>query len=244
MKKVAIIAGLVVVAIVLFLVSFAMVVKMRGGLGPSGAALARLPLVGGLFAMRPEPETEEAAEPAAEQAEPLPGDRDMPYLRFGPPERLKRLVDELQTRQADLEMAERELERRSRELDAWERQLKTERDALRARFTAEKDELVRSTGELAQRQAALDARQVLVEQTEEANIKKTADIYSKMTPEKSSEVLAKMYSDGEQETVVKIIYMMQERSAAKTLEAMTDPQVSAEITQALKRVGKEEQLGG
>ncbi|KPK66175.1 MAG: hypothetical protein AMK73_00785 [Planctomycetes bacterium SM23_32] len=242
MKKVAILVVALALAAVLFGASFVAVVGMRGGLGASHAKLARLPLIGGMLKVQPEPESE--AQQQSPPDEPLPEGRDVPFLRFGPQERLKRLVEELQAKQTEHETAVRELERRARELDAWESQLTAERDALRARFTTEKEELVGLKEDLARRQAELDARQVLIAQTEEANIKKTAEIYAKMAPERSSELLTAMYGDGQQDTVVKIIYMMQDRSAAKALEAITDPKIGAEITQALKQIGKEVQPGG
>jgi flagellar motility protein MotE (MotC chaperone) len=53
-----------------------------------------------------------------------------------------------------------------------------------------------------------------------------------------------MYSSGQQDTVVKIIYLMQDRSAAKTLEAIADAKIGAAITQKLKQIGKTVPQGG
>ena len=38
---------------------------------------------------------------------------------------------------------------------------------------------------------------------------------------------------------MKIIYLMQERSAAKTLAAFADPKIGAEITEKLKHINNE-----
>ncbi len=239
MKKAAVVAGVLVVALVLFVASLVVVVRVRGGLSPQRAGLAELPLVGALLPVRSGPEPDEAAAEAAAAA-PLPAGREAPFLRFGPQARLERLAEELKRKVADYEGSLRELERRARELDGWEQQIKQERDALRERFAGEKEELVALRDELAARQAELAGRQVLIEQSEETNLKKTADIYGKMAPESAAQVLKEMYANQKQDAVVKIVYLMQERSAAKTLEALalSDPAMSAEITDRLKRVGQ------
>jgi flagellar motility protein MotE (MotC chaperone) len=244
-KKVIIIAGALGVSALLFLVSFVGFAKARGGI--ASPAAAKVPLLGGLLKAPASSEAAPAAgQPQDAQAQtspPLPGGREVPFLRFGPEAKLQRLTQELDAKRTEYETALRDAQRRSRELDAWERQLKEERDSLREAFDKEKQELTQLQGQLAAKESELAQRQVIVQQSEEANLKKTAEIYGKMTPERAAQVLTQMYNAGQQDTVVKIIYLMQDRSAAKTLEAITDAKVGAQITEKLKQVGKTTQQG-
>lgn len=243
MKKAAIIIGILAAAAVMFALSLVVLVRLRGGPSAGYDALGGVPLIGGMLKAGAGPQPQ----PAEQQAEPahqLAARRQMPFLSFGPESRLEYLAEELSVKSADYDGALRRLERRSRELDAWERQLKEERDILRARFGKEKRELTALKDELARTEAALAARRILIDASEEANLKKTAEIYGKMAAASAAQVLTEMYGSGQQETVVKIVYLMQDRSAAKMLEAMTDPKMTAQITEQLKLVGKEVEQGG
>lgn len=242
MKKALIIAGAFVAGVAAFAIGFVVLVKVRGGLDPSHTTLAKLPLVGSL--VRPEPPA--AAQPAgqagATSAE-LPGGREVPFLRFGPEARLQRLTQELEAKQKDYETAAHDLERRAHEMEAWERQLTEERDTLRTSLAKEKADAAQLQTDLDRKQSELAGRQLQIEEAEQANLKKTAEIYGKMSPDKSAQILTEMYTKGQQDTVVKIVYLMQDRSAAKTLEAMTDSKIGAQITESLKKVGKNIEKG-
>ncbi len=245
MKKAIIFGGLAAAAVVLFFGSFVAIAKARGGL--AGATAGKVPIVGGLVKA---PESAESQEPAgasgatqAQASPPLPGARDVPFLRFGPEAKLQQLTQELDAKRAEYETALREVQRRSRELDAWEKQVTEERDGLRDAFDKERQELTQLKDELGRKEAELAQRQVLVQQGEEANLKKTAEIYGKMAPERAAQMLTQMFNSGQQDTVVKIIFLMQDRSAAKTLEAISDAKVGAQITEKLKQVGKVIQQG-
>ena len=63
-------------------------------------------------------------------------------------------------------------------------------------------------------------------------------------PEKAAELLTQLCADGKADTAVKILYLMQDRSAAKTLEAVKDPKTGADITERLQRVTKDAPAGG
>ncbi|MHC5033902.1 MAG: MotE family protein [Planctomycetota bacterium] len=242
MKKALIIGGIVVLAGALFLTSLVLVVRARGGVNES-QGLASVPVIGGL--VKAEPVAEPApAEEVAQEPVPAAGGGEATFLRFGPQARLERLADELRLKKSDYDDGLQEVERRMRELDAWERQLKEERDKLRAAFAAEKEDLIKLKDDLARQKAEQDARQILIETTEEGNLKKTAEIYGKMEAEKAAEILTEMYQGDQPETVVKIIYLMQDRSAAKTLAAITNAEISAEITEKIKRIGQDVQQGG
>jgi len=243
MRKLLVIAMCLLAAGAAFAVTLISMVNSRGGLSPQHADLARLPVLGPLLKVRSEAPEQPPAGAAAPQPQ-LPAGRQVPFLRFGAAQKLARLAEELDRKQADYDLALQELQRRTRELGAWEQQIKKERDSLRARFDKEKQELARTREELASKEAELSQRQLLIEQQEEANLKATAEIYGKMSPDKAASVLGQMYGAGQQETVVKIIYLMQPREAAKVLEAFSDPKIGAAITEQLKRITRSQAEGG
>lgn len=243
MKKAAVIVGALVGAAVVFLLTLVVFVNVRGGLGPPHTGLAKMPLVGGLLKVGLTAEGEQPGQQGTEAAL-LPAGRQVPFLRFGPEARLARLAEELDLKKSDYDAMLRRLERRSRELDAWQQQLQQEMADLRARFGKEKEDLAQLRGELQRKESELQAMQTAIEQAEERNLKTTAEIYGKMSPQKAAEVLGHMYAGGEQDTVVKIIYLMGPRPAAKTLEAFEDPKIGAQITEQLKHITKSEQQGG
>jgi len=241
-NKLTTIAGAVVAAGLTFLITFVVVVNARGGLGPSRAALAKAPVLGKLLKVQPVPEEVEA-----EPEEPAPGalpQAGVSFLRFGEPARLQRLAEALDRKRADYEVRLQRLERRERELDAWQKQLEQERDLVRARLDRESEDLAGQRQQLAQERSQVEASQVAIAQAEESNLKKAAQIYARMSSDKAAEILERMYAGTDQDAVVKLIYLMDSRAAAKTLEAFSESQISADITQRLKNIMKSEQSGG
>ena len=142
MKKVTIIAGCVVAALMVFAFTLVAVVNTRGGLDPSRAGMKNIPLLGGMLKVKPTPDAEEAAREQAQLAQ-LPPGREVPFLRFGAETRLQQLAEELNQKRSEYDMLLRQLERRGRELDSWERQLKAERDKLRDVFAKRIEDLAR-----------------------------------------------------------------------------------------------------
>ena len=240
MKKLLIFGGAGLLAVMLFVGSLVVVLKMRGGVQ---AGLARAPLVGGLLGNEAAAAEPPADAPAADASAASPP-RQSTYLRFGTKGRIERLADDLKAKQGEWEASLRDLERRSRELDAWQRQMKQERDRLRQVLADAQEKLAREKEDMAKREEALATRLVAIEQAEHSNLKKTAEIYGKMEALRAAAILTTMYADGQQETVVKLLYLMTDRSAAKVLEAVVDPKVSAQITEKLQQVVRESAPGG
>lgn len=243
MSKLVTIVGIVLVAIGLFVASLVVFVNMRGGVAGEDSTLAKLPVLGGLVKVRAASEEPGSPAPAA-AVQPLGVGREATFLRFGPEAELVRLADELREKKAEYDVAKQELERRTRELSAWQQQIEEERTTLRDRFAKEKAELAAERQALAAKEAQINARQVAITAVEQSNLKKTAEIYGKMEAEKAAEMLASLFANGQEETVVKIIYLMQDRNAAKLLAAFADPAMGATITERLKDVGREVQQGG
>ncbi len=244
MKTPAIIAGTVLAAVVIFGAAVIAFVNMRGGVAGGGSVLASIPVVGGLVKVNQAPSKEEAARALAAEMESARAVSEIPFLRFGPEARLTRLAQELELKKSEYDSLTVQVKRKERELDAWQRQLKLERDNLRVKFGEEKEDIARQRDELQRREQELKSLQIAITADEQSNLRKTAEIYAKMSPERGAAILSEMYAGSERETVVKIIYLMQDRPAAKTLEAFTDPRIGAEITEELKRITRETQEGG
>jgi len=241
-KKALIIAGAVAGSGVAFVLVLVVLVNVRGGVGES-SALAKLPLLGALIKVQAEEPVETDDAVAASQDGEQTA-RPMTFLRFGPEAELSRLARELEAKKTDHDALEGRLQRRERELEAWQRQMAVERDALREQLRKQKEEIAGARDALLKKEAEVRGMQVAIEQSEESNLKATADIYGRMSPAKGAEILRTMYEAGDTETVVKIIHLMQGRAAAKTLEAFPDPAVSAEITKQLQRITKSGKEGG
>ncbi len=240
MKKVILIAAALLGAGIVFLISLAMLVNARGGLPSERAGVAQLPLIGGLFEVQ-------GSEP--EGPPPGPPDEEKPprmsFLRYAPQARLQELAQELSVKRSEYDSRLLRLDRRDRELHVWEQQLEKERENLRKTFEARRRELARREEEISRRQAELQAFTIKLEEAEEKNLKTAAEIYGKMEPTRAADFFTEMYGAGQEDTVVKIVYLMRERDAAKVLGALQDATITADITERLKRVTREtEQEGG
>jgi flagellar motility protein MotE (MotC chaperone) len=243
-KKWIIIGAAVPVAGIVFLAALVMIINSRGGLDPSHAGIKKVPVIGALVKVKEPPKAADAkpAEPAPDAAAPAGG--DLPFMRFGAQSQLAVLVQELEAKKAEYEALLLQAQRRTRELDAWEKQIAVERDTLRDKLEKEKQDLTAQRQDLDQKTAALATLQLQIKSTEEANLKSTAGIYDKMSPEQAAAILTQMCVAGKQDNVVKIMSLMQDRSAAKTLESFTDPKIGAQITEALQHVAKPAKAGG
>lgn len=241
MKRVLLAGAAALAAAAAFLGALVVLVNARGGLSPSHAGVKRMPLLGALIEVKPAKPAQEPGSPG-EQGEGQP--REMPYLRYGSASTVSRMVEELELKKTEYEALLRGLERRAAELEAWEKQLKVERDRLREQFTEDKEELAALRARLRRKEQELDARQVAIEQEEEQNLAATAAIYDRMASERAAEILMEMYSEGQQEAVVKIVHLMQQRTAAKALEAFPDPKIGAQITERLQHIGRADKAGG
>jgi len=264
-KKVILIvalAGLTPVGFIGALVGF---VNARGGLAPDHAHLAEVPLVGGLFRVQAPAEPasadpQEAAaldgvmtpsagavNPAAGPAAPAAAGVGSLIVGLGGAEdarALAALVEQLEKKRDESDTLLLRLRRKSRELAVWERQLKAERETLQKRFAAERADLEKVRAQVVAERQRLRKLRIALDREESANLKKTAEIYGKMEPDRAARILAEMYLKGGQDEVVKIVHLMQDRAAANLLAALPDEAVSAEITRKLAHVGRPVEEGG
>jgi len=230
-KKLTLILVAVGVAAAVLAVTTVTVVNMKGGVSAEHQGISKLPLVGKLMRVNmPNPD-----ELAGTGLGPLANDRPLPFVRPGDDAKLAVLVRDLEKKSAEYDDMVFQLRRRSQELEAWERQLATERDLLKQRVEQQVTELNQREILVSQKEAELQARTVVITEAESANLRKAADIYAKMDAEKAADVLSEVYMK-DKDGVIKIISLMDERSAAKALAAMKDPRLSAEITGKLTHI--------
>ncbi len=238
MKKAIIAIVVSALAMMAFLGTLVVAINARGGVSGSYEGVQKIPVLGSLLKVKPP--AEESALPRAAGPDP----RSMPFLHADASQRLARLADELELKIAEYESRLTQLKRQARELEAWESQLKLERDNLREHFGNEKEQLAALRRELEQEAKQLEAARIAIKQEEQSNLTATAQIYDKMASEQAAKILMEMYAEGEQDTVVKLLSLMQQRSAAKALEAVPDPKISAQITEKLQKVSRPSGTGG
>ena len=87
--------------------------------------------------------------------------------------------------------------------------------------------------------AKLESTGIVIRQAEKANIKKIADVYSKMQPAKCCEILETMFSNEQGDDVARILRFMPERSAGKVLGEMKDKTIAAKLYEKMKGIREE-----
>ncbi len=149
---------------------------------------------------------------------------------------LDRLAKELRLKLEAVSAREDEIEKREKRLKLAEKLLKKQAEELENLRV----QLVTPLTRLREEQAKLQNMQVAVSQRELENIKRTAKIYESMEPSKGGKIFTSMCKNKQEEDVVKILYFMSERNAAKMLAAITDTELAARLCQKLKKVSKQE----
>lgn len=82
----------------------------------------------------------------------------------------------------------------------------------------------------------LENTRVRIKEQEKSNLKRTATIYEKMDAAKGSGILIAMYKNNQEDDVVKILFYMSEKKAAKLLAEIPDPKVAADLCQKMKKI--------
>jgi flagellar motility protein MotE (MotC chaperone) len=136
-------------------------------------------------------------------------------LRLGEVQRREARLGEQEKR---VQMAEEGLQRRAKELEA-----------LRM-------ELIGPLTRLKEATAELDKSRMKVSAEEKQNITRVAATFEKMDAEGGSGILMGMCANNQADDVVKILYYMSERAAAKVLGAMTDKALAARLTAMMQRI--------
>jgi flagellar basal body-associated protein FliL len=145
---------------------------------------------------------------------------------------LDELVRNLRQRIADCRAQTQQLNER-------EKQIRIVQDQLARQAQELEDLRVKAATALAalrQEKAAMEAERVKIEAEDRVNLKKTAAIYEKMDSAAGGKILADMCSQNNEDAVVRILYYMSERSAAKTIESFEDKKLAARLCDKIKRV--------
>jgi flagellar motility protein MotE (MotC chaperone) len=182
----------------------------------------------------------QSAQAGTEDAAAQQQELDLPELAAAAPappqvKELDELIREMRLRMAEYSKKDKQLQQREKRLQLAQELLKkqaTELESLRM-------ELSTPLTRLKEAQAELQQSRVSIAKQEEANLKKTAAIYEKMDPASGSEYLTEMCANKQEQDVVKILYLMSERSAAKVLAEMTDTSLAARLTEMMKRIQQE-----
>lgn len=147
---------------------------------------------------------------------------------------LDELIREVRLKMAECKMREAAVEEREGRLTIAQDQLKKQTKDLEslqiqllAPLAAVKDE-----------QEKLDSSRVKVAADEKVNLKRTAAIYEKMDAATGGRILSGM-CEQQMDDVVRILFYMTERSAAKILGEFQDKTLAARITERLKKVKEE-----
>ena len=155
---------------------------------------------------------------------------------------LGRLNEQLEEKSKACKAREEDLRVREFQLETWESRIAIDREDLKreydrrdAELKAEKLKLEKEGTRIAQESARLENRVILFTQEERESLKRAAAVVEKMEPEKAAEAVTKMWQGGQdtRDTAVKELSLVNQRNAAKILDAIQDPAVKADMMERL-----------
>ncbi len=135
---------------------------------------------------------------------------------------LARRTGQVEAEEQRIEMMRGDLERQAQELEQLRLQMA---------------EVLR---EVRKERALLEQSRVRIALEEMDNLKRTAEVYEKMSPTEAAEVLMGMAKNGQVEDAAKILHAMTVRGAGKVMGKITDPALTAQLSDRMKRVRTEE----
>lgn len=147
-------------------------------------------------------------------------------------QQLNELIRSLNQRISDCRAKAQELGEREKQIAIVQAQLVRQAQGL-------EDLRVKAAGALAalrEQKAALEAERVKIRAEDRTNLKKTAAIYEKMDPAAGGQILADMCRQDNEDDVVRILYFMTDRPAAKIIEAFEDRALAARLCDKIRRV--------
>ena len=150
---------------------------------------------------------------------------------------LNELVRELRYKIEECKKRQAELEKRENRIAMIEAAIKDQTKELENR----RIKLVMPLTQLKEAMAEWERTRIRISIQEKAEIQKTAAIYEKMDSVNSSQILVEMCSNNEND-VVKILYYMSERSAAKCLAQISNSSkpLAAKLSQRIKVINQED----
>jgi flagellar motility protein MotE (MotC chaperone) len=133
-------------------------------------------------------------------------------------------------------------EQRKRELTLLEKRTQLAQEALRRQVQELENlriEVASALTPLKEERAKLQRERIRIHREEAANLKRVALVYEKMIPQAAAATIERMMTNQQERDAVRILHYMQERSAAKVLGEITDPAVSARLSEMMKRIREE-----
>lgn len=94
---------------------------------------------------------------------------------------------------------------------------------------------------LREEKEAMQAERVKIAAEDRVNLKKTAAIYEKMDATAGGQIMTDMCLQNNEESVVRILYYMSERGAAKAIEALSDKKLAARLCGKMRLVHEQVQ---
>ncbi len=132
----------------------------------------------------------------------------------------------------------------AQQLNEREKQIRIVQDQLARQAQELEDLRVKAAAALAtlrEEKEAMQAERVKIAAADRVNLKKTAAIYEKMDATAGGKIMADMCLQNNEDSVVRILYYMSERSAAKAIEALEDKKLAARLCGKMKLVNEQVQ---
>lgn len=121
-----------------------------------------------------------------------------------------------------------------RELDGFQSQLEDtlqQAQELLQKIHQQRHQLQQTRQEVHDDLEQVKNQQTVFEQDEMANLKKMAEWFQAMEPEKAAEILVQYSNDGKLDTAVKLLSQVEERNVAKILSAIEDPALGYQLSE-------------
>ena len=157
-------------------------------------------------------------------------------------EKLTLRGDQLEELMRAVKQKSEEVYRRNRQLDEREKRLTVAQDALRKDAQALDNMRVQLAApllRLKEMKAEIDGARITIKRIEAANMKRIAKVYEKMPSEQGGAILTGMCRNNQIEDAARILHLMSDKGAARTLGAISDAKITAELFKRLKTMSVE-----
>ncbi len=145
------------------------------------------------------------------------------------------LIREVRAKLRDCEKRQARLVQEETRLNLAKADLQKEAEALETLRV----QVASTVADLKKVRAQLEASRVQIRQNEQANLKKTAAIYDRMTADAAAPIFESMCQNAQNADVVKIFRFMEERAVAKVLAQMRDKALAGRLSNLLKHTQEE-----
>ncbi len=242
MKKILLVIVAIPLLLGAMLVSLIVSINMQGGMPESKAWVGDIPVIGSYVKIRKKSDkadqtdqTTEAEANGGEREEDSPSDVS-PMVMVASRERLAKLCKQVEAKLVRLEEKERQLQEKKWQLQSSRKELKKQRERLLNKASKREAKLNKMQEQIAKARKKLKGMRVKIKKTEKKNLQQTAAMFGRMETGAAAQIITRMYEDGEEDTVVKILSMMRERNAGGVMAEIGDPKIGARITKKLSYV--------